>query len=117
MGITPCTPSMLMGTEFLTMHGGGEMWQWLLALLASLSADPVAIDAERPKAAAAVAYAYAQFAPADAVPAPAPSPACVCGGTCVNGVWKPDGRIGQKCPCPASCKCKSSKVQGDKCKP
>ena len=39
------------------------MWQWLLALLTSWSADPSAIDQEHPRAAAAVAYAYAAMAP------------------------------------------------------
>jgi len=39
------------------------MWQWFLALLTSLSADPSAIDQEHPRAAAAVAYAYAAMAP------------------------------------------------------
>jgi hypothetical protein len=38
------------------------MWGWILGLLASLSADPAAIDRETPRAAAAVAYAYAALA-------------------------------------------------------
>jgi hypothetical protein len=39
------------------------MWQWILALLTSWSADPVAIDQEHPRAAAAVVYAYVAMAP------------------------------------------------------
>ena len=81
------------------------MWDFLIWLLTLLSADPQAIDVEQPKAAAAVTAAYATFANE---PAPPPKPSeCVCGGTCKDGYWKPDGRILQKCPCPASCKCKS----------
>lgn len=77
------------------------LWRWLTAMLTWLSADPVAMDREAPKAAAAVAVAYAAIgddAPAPAPPAPAPK-ACDCGGTCQAGVWKPDGRISQKCDC------------------
>lgn len=72
----------------------------IIAWLVWLSADPVAVDAEHPKAAAAVAAARASMA-IDAPPAP-PWPApqeCGCGKTCVNGVWKPDGRIEQPCRC------------------
>lgn len=39
-----------------------SIWNYLLAALASLSAEPNAVERERPKAAAAVAIAYAQFA-------------------------------------------------------
>lgn len=74
------------------------MWQAWLAFLASLAADPTAIDAEHPRAAAACQAAYASMA-VDA-PGPAPEPeSCVCGKTCVNGYWKPDGRILQPCNC------------------
>ena len=45
------------------------LWNHLLALLASLSADPAVIDEERPRAAAAVAFAASQFVPAEPTPA------------------------------------------------
>jgi hypothetical protein len=73
------------------------LWQSILAFLASLAAEPGAVEAEHPRAAAAVAVAYAAYASDDDAP-PAPAE-CVCGGTCRNGVWKPDGRIEQPCPC------------------
>ena len=85
------------------------LWRTLLAWLAALSADPVEIDREHPRAAAAVAAAYAAFAPADPEPAPpppAPAPAkCACGGKCANGVYRPDGRIEMRCEkgCPCGC--------------
>jgi hypothetical protein len=52
------------------------MWEWLLALLAGLSAPPNAEAVERPRAAAAVAVAYAIVAgeAAPQPPAPAPKP-------------------------------------------
>lgn len=74
-------------------------WNWFVAWLVSLSADTAAVDIEHPKAAAAVAAARASMIP-DAPPAPPPSPtACDCGKTCVRGVWKPDGKIEQRCAC------------------
>lgn len=76
------------------------MRDWIIAWLVWLAADPVALDVEHPKAAAAVAAARASMA-IDAPPAP-PGPApqeCGCGRTCVNGKWKPDGRIEQPCHC------------------
>lgn len=76
-----------------------NLWQTIIAWLVWLTADPMAIDAERPRAAAACQAAYATFA---TEPPPPPSPApkeCVCGKTCVNGYWKPDGRIVQPCNC------------------
>jgi hypothetical protein len=83
-------------------------WQWLLSFLAWLSADPAAVNVEQPRTAAAVAVAYAAFAPESPEPPPSPpSPACACGGTCVDGKWRPDGRIVQPCPCPPACRCKS----------
>ena len=81
-------------------------WRSLLAFLASLSADPAEIDREAPRAAAAVAAAYATFAP-DVAPTPPPAPAaCGCGGKCVEGQYKPDGRIVMKCEknCPCGCR-------------
>lgn len=83
-------------------------WRTLLAWLASLSADPAEIDREQPRAAAAVAAAYATFAPDDA-PAPPPAPAvCGCGGKCVNGVYRPDGRIEMQCDPKCACGCRKS---------
>lgn len=77
-------------------------WNWFVAWLVSLSADPAAIDREAPKAAAAVSAARASMLP-DAPPPPAPTPTdCDCGKTCVRGVWKPDGRIEQRCACKCS---------------
>ena len=72
----------------------------LIAFLVWLSAEPGAVDAERAKAAAAVAVARASLV-VDAAPAPpAPAPtACDCGQTCIRGIWKPDGRIEQRCQC------------------
>lgn len=75
-------------------------WGWIVSWLVWLSADPAVADLEVPRAAAAVAAARASMLP-DA-PAPAPTPTdCDCGKTCVRGVWKPDGRVEQRC----SCKC------------
>jgi hypothetical protein len=76
------------------------LWQWLIAILVWLSADPVAIDQEPAKAAAAVAAARASLL-VEAEPQPGPAPAaCDCGGTCVKGIWKPDGKIVAPCKCP-----------------
>ena len=86
------------------------LWRAFVAWLATLAADPVAIDTEPPRSAAAAAAAYATFLP-DAPPPPAPPApvACACGGKCVNGEFKPDGRIVQKCsPGCASCKPKGA---------
>lgn len=79
-----------------------NLWRWFLAWLASLSADPAAIDREPVRCAAAVAAAYAAMLPADAPPTPVPpSPApaaCPCEGACKGtGFYKPDGRIDAKC--------------------
>jgi hypothetical protein len=88
------------------------LWKALLAFLTWLAADPAGPELEHAKAAGAVAVAYAAAArepgPPPAPPAPPePAPQCACGGTCVNGYWKPDGRILQKCPDPATCPCKA----------
>jgi hypothetical protein len=62
------------------------MWQYILTVLASLSADPAQIDLEAPRASAAVSAAYATTAqekPPEPTPEPPkPKPAvCVdCGG-------------------------------------
>ena len=84
------------------------LYRSLLALLASLSADPAEIDREAPRAAAAVAAAYATFAP-ETAPTPPPAPAaCGCGGKCVDGQYKPDGRIEMKCEKNCACGCRKS---------
>jgi len=79
------------------------LWQWIVAWLVWLSADPAAVDLETPKAAAAVAVARATLIaerPAPTPDPPGPSPvACDCGQTCVKGIWKPDTRIPQQCRC------------------
>lgn len=83
------------------------MWQYILALLASLASDPAEIDREAPRASAAVSAAYAATAQEKA-PEPKPEPpkpsCCTdCGGKgyIVHG----DGHR-TACPCPPSCKCK-----------
>lgn len=87
-----------------------SLWRWLVAILTWLSAEPSAIERESPRSAAAVAYAYASMHPGDPSPGPPPPTPpppggrCDCG--CKDGVWKPDGRITEQCPCPASCTCK-----------
>ena len=84
----------------------------LLALLASLSADPAEIDREPPRAAAAVAAAYASLAP-ETAPTPPPAPAkCWCAGKCANGQFKPDGRITMSCEKDCSCGCRKSSDPG-----
>jgi hypothetical protein len=78
-----------------------SLWQWFVSWLVWLSADPAAIDLERPRAYAAVQVARATLLQDRAPPAPTP-PAptdCDCGATCVRGVWKPDGRVEQACRC------------------
>jgi hypothetical protein len=84
------------------------MWRWLLALLASVSADQTQIDREAPRASAAVSAAYATTAQ-ERAPEPQPEPpkpgCCTdCGGKgyIVHG----DGHR-TACPCPATCKCKN----------
>lgn len=92
------------------------MWEWILAWLVWLSADPVAASAEHPRAAAAVAAARASMVAGDHAPSPTPAD-CVCGGTCKNGVWKPDGRVEQRCDCTCErCKNKPGCPDG-KCVP
>jgi len=74
------------------------LYEWLVAWLVGMAAGPGAVDAEAPRAAAAVAAARASMEAGAQTPAPTPAE-CVCGGTCRNGVWKPDGRIEQRCTC------------------
>ena len=83
------------------------MWQYILSVLAALSADPAQIDLEAPRASAAVSAAYATTS-VEKAPEPKPEPpkpACCtdCGGKgyIVHG----DGHR-TACPCPPSCKCK-----------
>lgn len=96
------------------------LWRWLVSLLVWWSADPAEIDRQAPRAAAAVAAARASMAP-DEAPSPAPAPApkeCVCGRTCVNGYWKPDGRILQPCSCKCDrCQKKPAACPDGKCPP
>lgn len=89
------------------------MWNWLMAFLAWLASAPGAVNLEQPRAAAAVAAAYASMANAEAPePPPAPAPKdCICGETCVNGVWKPDGRVEQICRCECD-RCKRERQKG-----
>ena len=91
-----------------------SLWHALLAFLTWLAADPAGPALEHARAAAAVSVAYAAAArePEPAPPAPKPPvPECACGGTCVNGYWKPDGKILQKCPDPETCPCKAKKAE------
>jgi len=84
------------------------MWQWLLSVLAALSADPAQIDREAPRASAAVSAAYAttaqEKAPQPQPEPPKPSCCTECGGKgyIVHG----DGHR-TACPCPSTCKCKA----------
>jgi hypothetical protein len=86
------------------------MWQYILSVLAALSADPAQIDSEAPRASAAVSAAYAttatEKAPEPTPEPPKPKPGCCteCGGRgyIVHG----DGHR-TACPCPASCRCKT----------
>jgi hypothetical protein len=82
------------------------MWQWLLSVLAALSADPAQIDQEAPRSSAAVSVAYSATAQEKAPQPQPPKPSCCtdCGGKgfIVHG----DGHR-TACPCPASCKCKN----------
>jgi hypothetical protein len=85
-----------------------DIYRWIVSVLVWLSADPAAIDAERPKAAAAVAAARASLAveaPAPTPDNPQPTPAKCCGECGGTGyLTMPDGhRV--KCPCPADCPC------------
>jgi hypothetical protein len=83
-----------------------SLYRSLIALLASLSADPAEIDREPPRSAAAVAAAYATMASEGDSPAPKPKPSsCGCGGKCSSGVYRPDGRIEMRCTSGCSCGC------------
>jgi len=86
------------------------MWQWIIAWLVWLSADPAAVDLERPRCAAAVSAARASLI-VDPAPGPEPTPADECCGEC-NGsgyIVMPAGhRVA--CPCPPDCDCKTASV-------
>lgn len=88
------------------------LYRMIVAFLVWLSAEPQALDLERPRAAAAVHAAMASLAkgepaPAPKPPAPTPKPCCgECGGR--GYLVMPDGhRVA--CPCPADCPCKKAK--------
>jgi hypothetical protein len=89
-----------------------SIWTWLVSWLVWMSADPVALDLEHARAAAAVSVARASMK-VDRDPAPpAPAPkACDCGGTCVRGMWKPDGRVSQRCQCVCT-RCVAERAKG-----
>jgi hypothetical protein len=75
------------------------LWRWIISWLVWFSADPAVVNLEHARAAAAVSVAHASMLK-DSRPAPTPTPkSCDCGETCVKGLWKPDGRITQKCEC------------------
>jgi hypothetical protein len=91
-----------------------SMWRWIVAVLASLSADPAEARRLEPRAAAACAIAYAELAasPVGPVTPPAPTPpappkpnACPGGCDCVDG-WIGDRNHRSPCPCPKTCPCK-----------
>lgn len=71
-----------------------SLWRWIISWLVWLSADPQAIDLERPKAAAAVAAARSSME-VDAgprPPAPQPKPPAVCSDCNGTGyLVMPDG--------------------------
>lgn len=75
------------------------LWQIILYWLAWLSADPVEIDAIHARAAAAATLARASLLTEAPQPKPPAPTECVCGETCKKGIWKPDGRVEQKCEC------------------
>jgi hypothetical protein len=91
-----------------------SIWNAVVAFLVWLSADPAAIDLEAPRAAAAVAAARASLLVDEPEP-PAPTPtACDCGKSCVRGIWKPDGRIEQRCQCQCA-RCIAERAKSQPC--
>jgi len=90
------------------------MWQYLLALLASLSADASAIDRETPRATAAVAVAYASTA-IDKSPEPQPEPPRPKPAVCVecNGRGYIIHGDGHRTVCPA---CNGKTCQSGDCR-
>lgn len=88
------------------------IYRAIVALLVWLSAEPGAVDLERPKAAAAVHAAMASMAKAPApapTPTPTPTPAECCTDCRGTGtIVMPDGhRVA--CPCPPTCRCKAGR--------
>lgn len=86
------------------------LYRWLISVLVWLSADPAAVELERPKAAAAVAFARAtMISESSPTPAPEPKPFEKCCGECkgTGYITMPDGhRV--KCPCPDDCPCRKA---------
>lgn len=86
-----------------------NLWQSFLAALATMAAEPGALEHEHPRAAAACQAAYAAMAVDTAPPAPTPKPGECCGDCRGTGyITHGDGHR-TPCPCPASCKCKGGK--------
>lgn len=82
----------------------------IVAWLVWLSADPAAVDLERPRAAAAVAAARATMTSVAPAPTPGPTPAKCCTECGGKGVLvMPDGHR-LACPCPPTCRCKAAKA-------
>jgi hypothetical protein len=85
------------------------LYRAIVGFMVWLSADPQAVDLERPRAAAAVHAAVASMAKEGPAPAPAPTPTPTkCCGECGGRgyIVMPDGhRVA--CPCAGNCPCKS----------
>lgn len=84
------------------------LYRWIISVLVWLSADPAAVELERPKAAAAVAFARATMI-SESSPTPEPKPSEKCCGECkgTGYITMPDGhRV--KCPCPDNCPCRKA---------
>lgn len=94
------------------------LWRWFVAFLVWLSADPVEVDLEHPRAAAAVSAARASME-TDAAPVPpappGPTPGKCCGECNGKGVIIHGDGHRTPCPCPASCPCKAKACQGGTC--
>lgn len=86
------------------------LYRLIVSWLVWLSAEPRAVDIERPRAAAAVHAAMASLtkeSPRPTPPGPVPKPAGCCEDCGDTGhLVMPDGhRV--PCPCPPTCRCKS----------
>jgi hypothetical protein len=88
-----------------------SLWRWFIGMLVWLSADPQAIDLERPKSAAAVAAARSSMAveaaPVPTPPAPGPKPPAPAVCTECQGrgyIVMPDGHRVQ---CPQSARARA----------
>lgn len=73
-------------------------YRMLVAWLVSLSADESVIADAHHRATSSVSVARASLDHQSPIPLPNVDD-CGCGETCVGGVWKPDGRIEQRCVC------------------